>query len=332
MRVLITGGAGYIGSFTYRALRARGIPSVILDNLSRGHRKAVPADALLIEADLESKEPLVSVLSSHRVDAVLHFAGLIEVAESVRDPLLYYRGNVTGTLNLLEAMKATGVRRLVYSSSAAVYGNPAEAPIGEEHLLEPVNPYGWSKAMVERILRDCAKSWGLNSVSLRYFNAAGGAPDGTMGEDHPTETHLIPLVLRAALGIPEGAPPLRIFGTNYDTPDGTCVRDYIHVLDLADAHVSALEWMESHEGAEAYNVGNEQGFSVLEILRVCEDVSGVSIPAEKAPPRPGDPPRLVASARKIRRELGWSPRFPDIHEIVDSAWRWHLSHPYGYGD
>ena len=332
MRVLITGGAGYIGSFTNRVLLEKGLETVVLDNLSAGHRAAVPEGTPFIRADLNEMETLQNAFRSYRFDAVLHFAALSLVGESVEDPLKYYRNNVAGTVNLLSAMKAAGVRRFVFSSSAALYGNPIGIPIEEEHVVLPINPYGRSKAMIEQILEDCARAWGLNSVALRYFNAAGASPEGDMGEDHRNETHLIPLVLRAAMQAEHTGEPVRVFGTDYDTPDGTCLRDYIHVIDLAEAHVLALSRLEGAGGCAWFNLGNERGFSVREIIHVCDEVTGISIPWEAAARRSGDPAVLIASSKKIKGELGWSPRYSEIRDIVKTAWRWHSSHPQGYGD
>jgi len=332
MRILISGGAGYIGSFTNRVLLERGLEVVVLDNLSTGHRAAVPDGVPLIRADLNEMEALESIFRTYSFDAVFHFAAHSLVGESVGHPLKYYRNNVTGTVNLLSAMKNAGVRRFVFSSSAALYGNPTEIPIEEDHGVKPINPYGRSKAMIEQILEDCASAWGLNSVALRYFNAAGASPEGDTGEDHRNETHLIPLVLRAAMRAEQGGDPVRVFGTDYDTPDGTCLRDYIHVIDLAEAHVLALDWMDRVGGCTWFNLGNERGFSVREIIRVCEDVTGISIPCEPAARRSGDPAILIASSKKIRRELGWFPRYSEIGDIVGTAWAWHSSHPRGYED
>jgi len=332
MRVLITGGAGYIGSFTNRVLMEKGLETVVLDNLATGHRDAVPKGAPFIRADLSEMELLQSAFRSYHFDAVLHFAAYSLVGESVEHPLKYYQNNVAGTVNLLRAMKSAGVRRFVFSSSAALYGNPIEIPIEEEHQVTPINPYGRSKAMIEEILEDCSSAWGLNSVALRYFNAAGASPSGDMGEDHRNETHLIPLVLRAAMGAGQAGEPVRVFGMDYDTPDGTCLRDYIHVVDLAEAHVLALDWMERVGGCTWFNLGNERGFSVREIIHVCEAISGISIPWKPAAKRSGDPAILVASSKKIKRELGWSPRYSEIRDIVRTAWTWHSSHPRGYGD
>ncbi|MBI4774019.1 MAG: UDP-glucose 4-epimerase GalE [Deltaproteobacteria bacterium] len=332
MLVLITGGAGYIGSFANRVLLEKGLETVVLDNFTAGHRGAVPHGAPFVRADLNEMDTVRNAFRSYRFDAVLHFAAHSLVGESVEHPLEYYRNNVAGTVNLLSAMKAAGVRKFVFSSSAALYGNPTEIPIDEHHRVMPINPYGRSKAMIEQILEDCASAWGLKTVALRYFNAAGASPNGDMGEDHRNETHLIPLILRAAMGTGRAGEPVRVFGTDYDTPDGTCLRDYIHVIDLAEAHVLALDWMERVGGCTWFNLGNERGFSVLEIIRVCEEVTGISIPWKPAARRSGDPAILVASSKKIRRELGWSPRYSEIRDIVRTAWLWHSSHSRGYGD
>ena len=322
--ILVCGGAGYIGSHMVGLLVARGFEVVVLDNLSTGHREAV-AGASLVEADIRDPLALDLVLQSRRFDAVMHFCALSLVSESVRMPLEYYQNNVAGTLSLLQAMQRHDVQKLVFSSSAAVYGHPQQALIAEDHPTVPINPYGHSKLMVEQVLRDAAAACGLRAVALRYFNAAGASPGGCIGESHDPETHLIPNVLKAALG---QGPGLKVFGTDYPTADGTCLRDYIHVDDLAQAHLAALEWMQDHEGFRAFNLGNGQGFSVLQIIDAARAVTGVDIPYEVQDRRAGDPPALVACADLARELLGWEPAYQDIESIIETAWRWHRAQSY----
>jgi UDP-glucose 4-epimerase len=324
-KVLIVGGAGYIGSHMVRLLLDEGHEVVVLDNLSQGHRAAI-GEAELVEGDLMNADDLAAVFEGRRIDAVIHFAALIAVGESVIDPGSYYHNNVCGTLNLLDAMRNAGVDKLVFSSTAAVFGNPRTERLSEDHPLGPINPYGWSKRMVEQMLADMARAWGLNSVALRYFNAAGAHPSARIGEAHSPETHLIPVVLLAALGLHDG---LKLFGADYDTPDGTCVRDYIHVCDLATAHLKALEFMDAAPGAHVFNLGNGSGFSNREVLEVARAVTKVAIPIEIAPRREGDPARLVADSTRAYNILGWTPKYPDIKSIIESAWAWHRSPAYG---
>lgn len=318
MHILVCGGAGYVGSHTASTLAHQGHQVTVLDSLSTGHREAVRWGRL-IEADLLAPSSLDAAFDQP-VDAVMHFCARSLVGESVLQPYDYYQNNVTGTLNLLEAMRRHDVDRIVFSSTAAVFGNPVSALIDEDHPKQPINPYGASKRMVEQILEDAAKAYGLRSVALRYFNAAGAASAERIGESHSPETHLIPNVLKAALGT---GPALKVFGHDYPTPDGTCVRDYVHVLDLADAHVRALAFMDTRAGAHAFNLGNGTGFSVLEVIRTAQAVTGNDIAYERAPPRAGDPPVLVASSGKARRDLGWAPRYTQIRDIIESAWAWH---------
>jgi UDP-arabinose 4-epimerase len=318
-RVLVTGGAGYIGSHTARALRAKGFEPVIFDNLSRGHREAA-LDTPLVEGDLLSPADVESVLEGGGFRAVVHFAALTYVGESVAHPEAYYRNNVVGTLNLLDAMRRAQVHSLIFSSTAAVYGDPVAVPMDEDHPREPVNPYGRSKLMVERILADYEKAHGLRSVALRYFNAAGSSFDAAIGEDHDPETHLIPRVLMALTG---EIPKVTVLGTDYDTPDGTCIRDFVHVEDLAEAHVLALgRLLDGGRGAAAFNLGTGRGHSVREVIACAEKVVGRKVPVEEGARRAGDPPALVASAERIRAALGWKPRHPELEAIVASAWRW----------
>lgn len=325
--VLICGGAGYIGSHMARALVEKGWEPVVFDNLSTGHHEAVRYDGVtLIRGDLRDKQSLRRVFAEYSFDAVMHFAGMIAVGESVANPLLYYQNNVAGTLNLVEAMVESHVLRLVFSSTAAVYGNPQTERITEEHPCAPLNPYGHSKLMVERILEDCGHAYGLRSVALRYFNAAGAHPSAELGEAHATETHLIPLCIRAAMGI---GPELKIFGNDYPTPDGTCIRDYIHVCDLVEAHVAALDFMDHAPGKHVFNLGNGNGFSVKEVLAAVEKVGGKSVPCSIAPRREGDAAILVADSSRARRELGWQPGYPDLETIVSHAWAWHEKQKFG---
>ena len=325
MKILVTGGAGYIGSVVTAELLKAGYEVVVFDNLSRGHRRALPEAVTLMVGDVADRESLNLLFKSHTIDAVMHFAALIEVAESMKVPELYYRNNSAGTLTLLEAMLAAGVMKFVFSSTAALYGNPERTPIQEEDKLAPANPYGDSKFLVERMLGWMHETHGLRYASLRYFNAAGAAhPD--LGEDHSPESHLIPLILKVALG---QRPNISVFGTDYPTPDGCCVRDYIHVLDLASAHLLALEAL-SQRSRLIYNLGTGRGFSVREVIDVARRVTGHPIPAVECPRRPGDPSTLVASSEKIQTELGWQPGYSDLERVVSSAWAWHRRHPNGF--
>ena len=327
MNVFVTGGAGYIGSHAVRLMLASGHDVTVYDNLSKGHTAAVPR-GLLVEGDLADLPALTAALGAKPFDAVMHFAAHCCVGESVEDPEKYYANNVANSLNLLRAMRAAEVRGIVFSSSAATYGNRVESPITEAHPQNPINPYGRTKLQFEEILADYARAYDVGYVALRYFNAAGAAPDAAIGEDHDPETHLVPLVLQAALGRRK---KVLIFGTDYDTPDGTCVRDYIHVDDLAQAHILALEALTPGQGT-TYNLGNGEGYSVRQVIDAAEKVVGKAIPHEDAPRRPGDPAVLVASSEKITRELRWKPRFPSLESIIETAWAWHRSHPNGYGN
>ena len=322
--VLVCGGAGYIGSHMVRMLAETGHTVTVFDNLSTGHEAAVQAGTL-VRGDLLDRDALGTLFAANRFDAVFHFSGLIAVGESVREPARYYLNNVTGTLNLLEAMQAAGVGRFVFSSTAAVYGNPQSSPLDEGQSLAPINPYGRTKRIIEDVLADFAEAQGLRSVSFRYFNAAGAHPEGGIGEAHDPETHLIPNVLLAALG---RKPTIEIFGDDYPTPDGTCVRDYVHVQDLCAAHLAALDWMEARDGAAVFNLGNGTGFSVLEILAAARRVTGIDIPYHIAARRDGDAASLVADSTRARTELGWSPRHGNIDDIVETAWRWHRDPDY----
>jgi UDP-glucose 4-epimerase len=327
MNVLLTGGAGYIGSHVVRALTAAGHTPVVLDNLCKGHHAAVGA-AAFVQADVADRAALVRSLREHRIEAVIHLAAFIEAGESVAHPDKYFRNNTIIGMTLLDAMREVGVGRLVFSSTAAVYGTPDRVPIEEDDRLAPINPYGSSKLCVEYMLRAYATAYGLGVVSLRYFNVAGADPAGGIGEDHDPETHLIPLVLQVPLG---RRPDVKIFGDDYDTPDGTCVRDYIHVCDLAAAHVLAVD--AARAGAvQVYNLGNGEGFSVRQVIDTCRRVTGEAIPAHVGPRRAGDPARLVASSARAKAELNWRPQYADLATIVSHAWAWHRSHHDGYAD
>ncbi len=320
--ILVTGGAGYIGSHVALAIKERGHLPILLDNLSRGHQEIVERaiGEKVIVADTRDANALDAVFAKHKIDAVMHFAAFIEVGESVKDPLTFYDNNVHGSTTLLRAMQKAGVRHFVFSSTCATYGPPRIVPIPEDHPQNPVSPYGQTKLVVERMLADCEIAFGLKYVSFRYFNAAGAHPGGGLGEDHTPETHLIPIVLDAAMG---KRPSVAIFGDDYDTPDGTCVRDYVHVSDLAAAHVLGVEYLLAQGESTAINLGNGRGFSVKEVITAAENVTGKKLRVEMAARRPGDPPILVGSSEKARNLLGWMPRFPDLETIIAHAWTWH---------
>jgi len=328
MRLFVTGGAGYVGSHCVRDLCEHGHDVVVLDNLSEGHRSAVHPKARLVEGDLADAKLLRDTFAAGRFDAVMHFAASAYVGVSVREPLKYYHNNTANTLFLLEAMQEAEIKRLVFSSTCATYGSPERVPMTEETPQHPINPYGRSKLAVEWILQDSARAWNLGACALRYFNASGAAGDGSIGEDHDPETHLIPLILFAAMGRQNA---ISIFGTDYPTPDGTCVRDYIHVDDLASAHRLAIEAIEPGHFA-AYNLGTGKGYSVREVIAAAERISGKKIPVQESPRRPGDPPALVADASKVLSALGWKAKWTDIEDVVRSAWRWFEKHPNGYSD
>jgi UDP-glucose-4-epimerase GalE len=329
MNVLVAGGAGYIGSHAAKQLLEAGHRVVVVDNLDRGHARAVLPGAVFEKLALAETEALARLMSEQRIDCVMHFAALAYVGESVSEPLRYYDNNTAGTVSVLRAMQAAGVGRMVFSSTCATYGEPETTPIVETMPQRPINPYGWSKLFVERVLRDyAAANRGFAFVSLRYFNVAGAAADGSLGEDHQPETHLIPVVLLAALGKRER---VTVFGTDYSTPDGTCIRDYIHVEDLCDAHITAMEALKPGD-ARFYNLGIGRGYSVREVIESCGRVTGREIPVEYGPRRPGDPAVLFADASKIRGELGWTARYTELDAIVATAWNWFRSHPGGYGD
>ena len=320
--ILVTGGAGYIGSHAALALKKAGYDVIILDNLSYGHQEIVD-DVLqvkLVIGDTSDRPLLDQLFTTHKIDAVIHFAAYIAVGESVKEPGKYYSNNVASTLNLLEAMLAHGINKIVFSSTCAVYGMPKEVPMTESHPHDPLSPYAASKDMVERILRDFDTAFDLKSVAFRYFNACGADPGGLLGEDHTPETHLIPLALLTAL---KKRDSLYIFGTDYETPDGTCVRDYIHVNDLADAHVLGLEYLLAGGASEVFNLGNGNGFSVREVIETAREVTGLEIPALESDRRPGDAPILVGSSKKVREMLGWNPQYADLKQIISHAWQWH---------
>ena len=326
MRILVTGGAGYIGSHAARMFLERGHDVWAFDDLSRGHAQAAPAGRLVV-GDLADAAAVDAALAGHGSEAVVHFAALTYVGESAQEPRRYYENNVAGTLSLLAGVVRHGVRRVVFSSTAATYGIPTQVPIREDDPTAPINPYGRTKLAIEWALGDYAAAYGFGFAALRYFNAAGASPSGTLGEDHDPETHLIPLVIQAALG---QRPSIDVFGTDYPTKDGTCVRDYVHVDDLADAHLLALEAIEPGRG-RAYNLGTGRGHSVAEVIRACERVTGKKVPVKYGARRAGDPPARVASPERAMGELGWRPRYRELDAIVETADRWHAAHPQGYG-
>jgi len=319
MTVLVTGGAGYVGSHVLRELRDMEIPCVVLDDLSRGHRE-LAGDVELIVGDVGNTALVRRIVREHRVDAVMHFAAYAYVGESVAEPLTYYRNNVAATVGLLDALVESDVRMLVFSSTCATYGLPETTPILETQPQRPINPYGATKLMVERVLQDVDRAHGIRSVVFRYFNAAGAHPSGAIGEWHVPETHLIPLALQAAAGLRGG---VEIYGVDYPTPDGTCIRDYIHVGDLAQAHVLGLRYLRSGNPSEAFNLGNGNGFSVREVIATAERITGRRVATTTAPRRPGDPAMLVGSSARAREVLGWAPKLDSLEAIIDTAWRWH---------
>ncbi len=322
--ILVTGGAGYIGSHYVLHERERGSSVVVLDNLVYGHREAL-LGTRLIEGDIRDRKLVEQVLKDFNVDTVVHFAAYAYVGESVTDPSKYYQNNVASTLNLLDAMRAAGVGKFVFSSSCATYGDPEYVPMDEAHPQNPINPYGETKFMCERILQAYDAAYSMRFVSLRYFNAAGADPGGRIGESHNPETHLLPLILQAARGKRDS---VSIFGTDYGTPDGTCIRDYIHISDLAQAHSLAIDHLRRDGKSRFYNLGTETGHSVREVINLCSKVSGKPIPVVEAPRRSGDPPRLVASAARAKAELGWAPRFTDLEETIRTAWNWEQKRTY----
>ena len=325
--ILVTGGAGYIGSHVVKELLHQNHKPIVFDNLQTGHRKAIK-NALFIEGDLSDQEKLANVFQANSIDAVMHFAADCLVGESVQNPLKYFNNNVKNGLQLMEIMEQFFVSKIVFSSSAAVYGEPEEIPISEVHSCAPTNPYGETKWIFEKVLQAFREAGKLGFISLRYFNAAGADPEGELGEDHSQETHLIPLVIKAAL---DGT-SVPIFGMDYETPDGTCIRDYIHVTDLAHAHISALGKLDEGKISGIYNLGNGNGYSVKQVIETVRKVTGRNVATVDSPRRPGDPARLVASSQKIKQELGWFPRYPDLETIVKTAYDWHRKHPKGYRD
>ncbi len=325
--ILVAGGAGYIGSHMCKYLFNNGYTPMVLDNLVFGHREAVKWGPLF-HGSIDDKKLLTRLFSQYKVAAVMHFAAFTYVGESVENPGKYYKNNVSATLNLLEAMKDCNVLNFIFSSSCAVYGEPEKIPIDENHGLHPISPYGKTKLMVEQILDDYDNAYGLKSVCLRYFNAAGADPEQELGEDHRPETHLIPLVLETALGKRDH---INIFGNTYPTKDGTCIRDYIHVTDLASAHLLALERLLDGGSSEKYNLGNQQGFTVKEVIEKARRITGKPIPEKITAPRQGDPPALVGSCEKAIKELGWETKFSDLDTIIKTAWQWHKNNPDGYG-
>jgi len=320
MAILVTGGAGYIGSIVADDLLARGNEVVVLDNLMRGHRAAVPAEAAFYRGDVGDRTIVKRICDEHEITAAVHFAAVAYVGESVERPELYYRLNTAQSVELIDQLRACGVRHFVFSSTCATYGEPQHVPIDELHPQRPTNPYGWSKLFIEQALRDFDRAHGVRFVALRYFNACGAAPE--KGELHDPETHLIPLILDAAIG---KRPTITVFGDDYPTADGTCVRDYVHVSDLSDAHILALDHLAAGGGSEFFNLGNGNGFSVNEVIDAARRVTGMPIEVTIAPRRTGDPSTLVANAARARNELGWDPKFTDIESIIETAWQWHRS-------
>lgn len=327
--ILVLGGAGYIGSHMLLRLREAGLPHLVFDNLEQGHEAALQGSPLF-KGDLRNVEDLRRVFRENpEIDVVMHFAAYIAVGESVQDPGKYFLNNTAAVLQLLEVMREFNIHKFVFSSTAAIFGEPQYVPIDEAHPKNPTSPYGDSKLMVEKILDSFDVAYGVKSVCLRYFNAAGADPEGRIGEDHEPETHLVPVAILAAAG---RKPALKLFGTDYDTPDGTCVRDYIHVLDLAEAHLLAVQHLRAGGPSRRYNLGNGQGFSVRQVIETVSEVTGLEVPYEEGPRRAGDPARLIAASNAIRNDWGWQPRYPDLKMIVSHAWNWHQSHPEGYGD
>ncbi|MGM0171607.1 UDP-glucose 4-epimerase GalE [Enterococcus sp. AZ140] len=327
MTILVLGGAGYIGSHAVDQLIEKGYDVAVVDNLLTGHRQSVHTDARFYEGDIRDKEFLRGVFQKETIEGVLHFAASSLVGESVEKPLVYFNNNVYGMQVLLEVMHEFDVKRIVFSSTAATYGEPKESPITEESPTNPKNPYGESKLMMEKMMKWCDEAYGMRYVALRYFNVAGAKNDASIGEDHTPETHLVPIILQVALGQRES---LAIYGDDYDTPDGTCIRDYVQVEDLIAAHILALEYLKAGNESNFFNLGSNKGYSVTEMLEAAREVTGRDIPAKIAPRRAGDPSRLVASSEKARAILGWAPEYTDVKEIIKTAWAWHESHPNGY--
>ena len=330
MSVLVLGGAGYIGSHTVDRLVEAGKDVVVVDSLVTGHLAAVRKEAKFYQGDLADKDFMRKVFTENPdINAVIHFAAFSLVAESMKDPLKYFDNNTAGMVKLLEVMNEFDIKYIVFSSTAATYGIPEKMPIYEDDPQLPINPYGESKLMMEKIMRWADEAYGIKFVALRYFNVAGAKPDGSIGEDHHPETHLLPIVLQVAMGERE---KLQIFGDDYNTPDGTNVRDYVHPFDLADAHILAVDYLRNGNESSAFNLGSSTGFSNLEIVKAAREVTGKEIPAEIAARRGGDPDTLIAASEKARKVLGWKPEFDDIHKIIETAWKWHTTHPQGYND
>lgn len=329
MTIAVLGGAGYIGSHTVAQLVKAGEDVVVLDNLITGHERAIDKKARFYQGDIRDYHFLSQVFSTEKIDAIIHFAAFSIVPESMQDPLKYFDNNTGGMITLLEAMKQFGIDKIVFSSTAATYGEPKQIPIKESDPQVPTNPYGESKLAMEKIIKWADVAYGIHFVALRYFNVAGAMPDGSIGEDHHPETHLIPIILQAAAGTRDN---LQIFGDDYPTKDGTNVRDYVHVVDLADAHILALNYLRAGNASDAFNIGSATGFSNLEILNAARKVTGKEIPAKIGPRRPGDPSTLIAASDKARSVLGWKPQFDDVEKIIGDAWNWHENHPEGFGD
>lgn len=327
MSILVLGGAGYIGSHTVDQLVENGYDTVVVDNLCLGHREAVNKKARFYEGDIRDKDFMRQVFTKENIEGVIHFAAFSQVGESVEKPLKYFDDNIAGTIDLLEVMKEFDVDKIVFSSSAATYGEPETMPIREDFATTPKNPYGETKLIMEKMMKWCDNAYGLKYVALRYFNVAGAKPDGSIGEDHRPETHLVPIILQVALGERE---ELAIYGDDYDTEDGTCIRDYVQVCDLAHAHILALDYLLKGGDSDVFNIGSEKGFTVKEMLEAARRVTGKEIPARIAPRRAGDPAKLVASPEKIERVLGWKSKYENIEDIIATAWTWHQSHPNGF--
>jgi UDP-glucose 4-epimerase len=326
MAVLVTGGAGYIGSHTVVELMRQGEQVIVVDNLMTGHQQAVKCEKFY-QGDIRDSKLMDEIFTHHTIDAVIHFSASSLVGESVHEPLKYYDNNLIATHSLISSMVKHGVKKIVFSSTAATYGEPEQVPIQEQDAAIPTNPYGATKLAMEQMLRWCDQAYGVKSISLRYFNAAGAHPDGIIGEDHDPETHLIPVILQVPLGKRE---QIFVFGNDYATEDGTCVRDYIHVMDLANAHYLALENLRKHESSDVFNLGNGHGFSVLEVIELARKVTGHPIPSVVKERRAGDPAVLVASSEKAQKQLGWTPKFNDLSTIIETAWNWHQANPNGY--